>query len=398
VRNHLLIFLFVFLGGCAAMPDNTAENTQSALVVEPHWVNEIPDVQGQLLRMTPVLQDRSLYVATEDGFLQKIAVEDGRVEWAETIDHNINTSGGEFEQLLIFGGDAEVIAVDVSNGELVWVSEVSSEVLAEPVIEDGIVVVRTVDGKLYGLDVHNGQQLWDFHWTVPTLSLRGDSRPAIKYGAVFIGTPAGRVVAVDLKTGKLYWDSIVAIARGRGELERMIDVDTAILVQDGIVFVSAFNQGIIALSAETGHVIWRRDINSMADFTLHGENLLVADSDGVLWSLSTKNGATFWKQERYRDYGFNGLSVHNNFLVARRNDSHLVWLNADEGKVITEIDLKRWYDYFPTKDQFYDYFEPFVEPKALLASTLVLNDQLFALDQRGVLHAFELNSSEIKQQ
>jgi outer membrane protein assembly factor BamB len=186
----------------------------------------------------------------------------------------------------------------------------------------------------------------------------------------------------------------VAIARGRGELERMIDVDTSLIVQDGVLFASAFNQGVIALSAETGHVIWRRDINTMSEYTLYKDKLLIADDEGVLWALSVSNGATFWKQEKYREYRFNGLSVHDNYLVARRNDSHLVWLNAEEGRILAEIDLNRWYDYFPTKDQFYGYFKPFKEPEALLASTLVFNDLVFALDQRGVLHAFEVNPSD----
>ena len=56
------------------------------------------------------------------------------------------------EGLVVVGSSGgEIVALDAETGAERWRAAVGGEVLAAPVLAGGIVVVRTVDGRLRGL-------------------------------------------------------------------------------------------------------------------------------------------------------------------------------------------------------------------------------------------------------
>ena len=49
-----------------------------------------------------------------------------------------------------------------------------------PAAGDGVVVVQSIDGKLFGLEATNGNERWRYEREVPVLTLRGSSAPVIR--------------------------------------------------------------------------------------------------------------------------------------------------------------------------------------------------------------------------
>ena len=94
-----------------------------------------------------------------------------------------------------------------------------------PAAAEGVVVVHTVDGKLFGLESTNGNQRWMYERKVPVLTLRGSGSPVISGGAVFVGMAGGKLIALRIDNGNLLWDLDVTIPSGRSELERLADID-----------------------------------------------------------------------------------------------------------------------------------------------------------------------------
>src|SRR5690606_29964714 len=121
--------------------------------------------------------------------------------------------------------DGEVVALDLDSGAERWRGKVSSEVLAQPAIARGVVVVRSYDGRLFGLDATTGERRWLYDRGMPSLTLRGNSTPVIAGGTVYAGYDDGRVVALRLEDGAVAWEQVVAIGEGRTELDRMVDID-----------------------------------------------------------------------------------------------------------------------------------------------------------------------------
>ena len=60
---------------------------------------------------------------------------------------------GAGEGLVLMGGsEGDVVALSSADGVERWRTKVSSEVLAPPQVDRGVVVVRSEDGRLFGLD------------------------------------------------------------------------------------------------------------------------------------------------------------------------------------------------------------------------------------------------------
>ena len=58
--------------------------------------------------------------------------------------------------------------------------------LNPPQIADGIVVVRTDDGRIVGLNAADGQRLWLYEHTTPALVVRSHAGMAIQRGTIFV--------------------------------------------------------------------------------------------------------------------------------------------------------------------------------------------------------------------
>ena len=79
----------------------------------------------------------------------------------------------------------------------------SSEVLSAPQAADGIVVVRTADGRIFGLDAPDGKRKWLYQRAMPALALRSYAGVVVARGAVFAGFAGGKLVALNLPTAML---------------------------------------------------------------------------------------------------------------------------------------------------------------------------------------------------
>ena len=86
--------------------------------------------------------------------------------------------------------------------------------------------MRGVDGKLHGLSMADGHELWQQQQTVPKLSLRGTASPAIAGEVAVTGFDNGRVVASSLNDGSSVWETQLQIPAGKTDIDRLVDIDT----------------------------------------------------------------------------------------------------------------------------------------------------------------------------
>ena len=66
--------------------------------------------------------------------------------------------GGAGSSLVLVGtSEGEILALSRNTGSEAWRTKVSSEVLSSPREADDVVVVRTIDGKIFALDAIDGK-------------------------------------------------------------------------------------------------------------------------------------------------------------------------------------------------------------------------------------------------
>ncbi len=291
-------------------------------------------------RLVPVVTQEMLYTVDARGVIRAIDAQQGKKRWKHDLDTVVSAGLGANEESLFVGtADAEVIALSRHDGQVKWRTEVSTEVLAPPVANGSYVIVACGNGQVFALNSENGLLLWQLQRSVPALTLRGNSTPVIVGDVVVLGTADGHLLAVSIYNGDTLWEATVAVPQGRTDLERMVDVDVTPLVVDGVVYSAAYQGRVVALSLDSGRVLWSRDIGAHAGLLADEKHLYVVADDSHVWALDRRSGATLWRQDAlaYRD--LSAPALYDGFLVVADFEGFLHWLSLDDGRVVARYQV-----------------------------------------------------------
>src|SRR5205085_7504592 len=113
-----------------------------------------------------------------------------------------------------------VIALDAQTGAVRWRARVSSEVLAPPAVGNGLVVVRSIDSRVFAFGEDDGKRRWVHQRAAATLMIRTPSGVVLDGESAFVGFSGGKLAALALSNGGVRWEAAVANPKGATELER----------------------------------------------------------------------------------------------------------------------------------------------------------------------------------
>jgi outer membrane protein assembly factor BamB len=191
------------------------------------------------------------------------------------------------------------------GGRLLWNVPVAGEVVAPPVVAQGLVLVRTGDGRLIAYNRLDGKRKWEFQRPTPALTLRTNASLVVNRGVAYLGMPGGKLLAIEIDSGKPVWESTLSLPRGSTELERIADVAGVPVIDEARVCAAVYQGRTGCLETLSGNVIWSREIPSAGGVAVDAKSLFVADSDGNVHAMDKTNGASIWKQDKLarRDLG-----------------------------------------------------------------------------------------------
>ena len=293
------------------------------------------------LKLTTSVAAGRVFTVDRKGKVSAFDATTGERLWAAKTKKDIGGGPGSGSGVVVVGSrNGEVVALSPVDGKIIWNARVSSEVLSSPKAEDGVVVVRTIDGKLFGLNATDGEQLWIYDRGVPSLSLRGTSAPVISSGVAVAGFDGGRLVGVSLQTGQPLWETLVALPSGRSELDRMVDIDGTIAIDDQTVYVATFQGRVAAVDLHSGAIIWRRDMSSHAGIGLDDAAVYITDEDSHVWALDRTNSASIWRQTGLQARSLTPPVSFKSYIVVGDFDGYLHCLRREDGEFVgrTRVD------------------------------------------------------------
>ncbi|MDK2981565.1 MAG: outer membrane protein assembly factor BamB [Chloroflexota bacterium] len=154
--------------------------------------------------------DSSLYVLDAEGNLQwrfKTAgpnwskpVSDGTALYLTSMDHYLyalNLSYTDSELTADKDGSKTLVAAPL------WSLDLGTAVVSDPVLEDGVLYVGTVNGVVYAIDLQSHSVKWQFTIEDEVSSIWGT--PVLTEDAVFFGDENGNLYAVDKTDGNALW-------------------------------------------------------------------------------------------------------------------------------------------------------------------------------------------------
>lgn len=285
----------------------------------------------------PALGGNTVYAAGASGqiagFNTSSGAQQARFDAGSPLSGGIGYGAG-----LVLAGTArgEVLAFEPS-GKPAWKTQLTGEVLSPPNGADGVIVVRTGDGRIYGLNAADGKQRWVYQRALPTLAVRSFAGIAVDRGAVFAGFPGGRLVAIALANGNVGWESVVALPKGATELERVTDVTSLPVVDGSQVCAVAFQGRVACFDVIRGETLWARDVSSIAGMGLDPRNAYITDDRSAVLALDRRNGASVWKQDKLSGRWATAPLALGRYVIVGDFEGYVHVLSRDDGAFVARI-------------------------------------------------------------
>jgi outer membrane protein assembly factor BamB len=290
------------------------------------------------LGLAPAVVDGRVYAAGQTGDIYALDAKTGHVIWHARSRLPISGGPGVGAGLVVVGTmDGQVLALDMPTGNKAWLVRTSAEVLSAPAVTQNVVLVRTVDGRIRALAHEDGHDLWASDENVPRLSLRGTGRPVVAGDAVVCGFDDGKVVAYNLAGGETLWQTTVSSARGKTELERMVDVDGELAVSGHDVFAVGFQGRMGMLALDTGQIWWARELSSYRGLTLDGETLYVTTADSLVGAYRRRDGTPVWTQDKLARRGLTAPVIDGDAIVVADYQGYVHWIDRVTGELYARI-------------------------------------------------------------
>ncbi len=138
--------------------------------------------------------------------------------------------------------------------------------------------------------------MWTYDSNIPVLTVRGTSSPIVHNDMVYAGFANGRVLALNTQTGAVVWEVRVAIAQGRSEIERLVDIDGSMELAGNELYAASYQGNVAAIDVDNGGKLWQQKVSSYSGVSQGFGNVYVADEDGTLSAYLRNGEGVRWTQ------------------------------------------------------------------------------------------------------
>jgi outer membrane protein assembly factor BamB len=333
---------------------------------------------SELLRLSliPAGDGTRIYAASQNGVVSAFHPETGKRLWRTELEVSLSAGPGVGENVVVVAGrDGDVVGLNAADGSERWRTNVVGESLAVPLVTASGVVIYTIDGRLRVLSLFDGVERWSMEQDLPILTLRGSASPVIVGKNIMVGFDNGRLIAVDLDTGNTEWEAMMSPPSGRSDLERLADVDGRLRVVGQDVYASGYQGRVASLAAESGQVLWAREISTYVGMGADWNNIYVAADSGELIAMLRRNGTDVWRTD----------------LLVRREPS----APTSFGLTVAVGDFDGYVHFFSNVDG-----RPVARVRVgrgkISGAPVVIGDRLFVQSESGTLAVFEIRQPKRK--
>ena len=306
------------------------------------WSKDVgAGAKNEYSELRALLQNGNLIAVDQNGEVNSYDGLTGQLNWQIELEVPVVAGPGGGEGLILVGTqEGEVIALNENNGEFIWRIRLTSEVLTPPRAALGVVIARTSDGRMSGLSVSDGEELWNYQRSVPLLSLRGAGPPALIDDKAIVGYANGKLVALSISDGKVIWEQSVAVSRGRTEIDRLVDIDSELVIKGNRVYAVAYHGNLAALDVGTGRLLWKREMSSRAGIDVaENEAVYVSDENNYVWAIQDGSGNGLWRQTELLRRNITAPVIVGEYVIVGDLDGYIHWVSREDGRFVARMRL-----------------------------------------------------------
>ncbi|MFL9989804.1 outer membrane protein assembly factor BamB [Paraburkholderia sediminicola] len=287
---------------------------------------------------SPVAVGNAVYAAGANGSVAKIDAQTGQDIWRVKLHDDLSAGVGSDGTLTAVGGLKGDVYVLGADGKQLWTAKAPGEIISPPLVGNGLVVVRTVDGQIVAFNAQTGEQKWNYRNRAVPLNLRVSSGMTFAGdAAVLAGFPGGAFAAINLQTGDNYWQTPVSYPKGVTEVERINDVTGPPTLVGSETCAVTFQGQIGCFDANSGRAVWEKAFSSTSGLAQDERAVVAADDWSVVSAFDVSNGAPLWKNDKLKNRDLSVPFILGHAAVLGDYQGYVHFLSRDDGTLVARV-------------------------------------------------------------
>lgn len=307
--------------------------------------------RGRWTSMEPLIDQGTVYTLSWDQRLSAVDLDTGAAKWQRRLGSKAESDG-------VFGGGiaianqvlyaatgaGEFHAIEAATGQVIWTVPLPAPSRSGPLVFQGTLYVTDILGAITAFD-QQGNELWQEAAPQSALSILAPNTPAGSDSGLYQVLPSGVVRAL-LPSGQAAWQSYAGLQGTSGRSIDLIPGTGALPVVDGnFLLISSWANRSVALTANTGEVIWDIPIGSAATPLVTNNHVFLITHDGYMRALQQDTGYQVWstnlRNQQARNQppvgGWYGPLLAGGTLIVGSSEGALIFLNPRNGERLHEL-------------------------------------------------------------
>ena len=214
-----------------------------------------------------------------------------------TIDPSKGFGGGvafDNGKLFVTTGFGSVMALDATNGNQIWKTNLDVPIVNAPVANGGRVFVSSQDNHFFAFAQIDGRRLWDHHGITENAGILESTSAAVAGEYVIAPYSSGELFALRVLNGRSAWNDMLTRSGTQTALSELDDIAARPVVDRDMVFAISHSGTMVAINLNAGDRAWSRDIGGIQMPWVAGDFLYVLTTDAQLLCLERKDGRVKW--------------------------------------------------------------------------------------------------------
>jgi len=235
------------------------------------------------------------------------------------------------------------------NGKQLWRNDLSASIFSKPAVAGNIVIVGTMKGDLFTIDITNGHVIQvigvDEAITSPIATMAIDYEGDKSFAVIF-GTSTGKIFSYELATLNLLWSNTSA-----GGM-----IESKPLIQKDKIIFGSWDTFLYCIDANTGLLNWKWNGNPVFNYSpgstplvTDGKNVFFATPDKAITAVDLLLGQTSWRKTDYDAWESIGISNDLKSLFIKSQNDKLHIISSLNGKLQKTVDMKFGLDTGPVQ-------------------------------------------------
>lgn len=344
IKKSILITLcagFLLTGCSGFLTGKTNRQSPTALnadtpshLVQVHWSQasgaRIDEKARQ--RFTIGASSGQYFIAGTNGRISSIG-SNGALVWSKQFEP-LSTGVEAGNGLVLVGNQkAELIALSSQTGEERWRQPLYGNLIATPLVHNGVVVAISDGGAVEAFDSTTGELKWGYMMLHTSFAMAGAAKPVSLGNDVLVANDWGQVIRLNSQNGEVVWGVKTARSQGSSLLANMLDIDSEPLVVENDIYVASITQGVSRLST-SGQLRWRKGAGNFAGLAYLNSTVISVEDEGRIVGLSAQDGQEQWENRQLLGRGLTKPAVIGNRFVVGDFEGYIHLLEGGSGHLL----------------------------------------------------------------